>query len=192
MPCNGRSRSAASRYLRFVLDDRHLTEVCKTIRHELTATLAVFPAGDRHAARDTQADVGAELTLDSQRSHASLAATVAANFKHIEQAFRGIRQADGRRRRGGAGPASLPRLHPGAGDRRHANQHQRLAAARLYVLVDGCQSAEDFGELVEASWWAGVSIIRLRDKQTGRPAGWWNRARRLRAATAGTSGRCSS
>ena len=54
-------------YVRFVLDDRHLTGLCKQMRHDLTAALAGMPTTDRLAARETQADVGTVLTTAAER-----------------------------------------------------------------------------------------------------------------------------
>ena len=50
-------------YIRFALDDRHLTDCCKQARHALADTLAGVPPLQRLAARETQADVGTALTL---------------------------------------------------------------------------------------------------------------------------------
>src|SRR5687767_1588873 len=74
-------------YLRFALDDEHLTGVCKQLRHELAEVLSALPAKDRHSARETQADVGApEGRGKSIRIDAT--AVVAASFKRVEQALR--------------------------------------------------------------------------------------------------------
>ena len=47
-------------FVRMVLDDRHLTELCKALRHDLTSALSALPYDWRATARDTQADVGAD------------------------------------------------------------------------------------------------------------------------------------
>ena len=44
---------------------------------------------------------------------------------------------------------------------------ERLAAVRLYVLVDGAASPEEFERLVRSLIEAGVHAIQLRDKQLG-------------------------
>src|SRR5262245_1548770 len=46
-------------YVRFVLDDGHLTELVKQLRHDLAAALAKVDTADRLAARQSEADVGA-------------------------------------------------------------------------------------------------------------------------------------
>jgi thiamine-phosphate pyrophosphorylase len=61
-----------------------------------------------------------------------------------------------------------------------------LADARVYVLVDGCASAELFQQLMEMLVGAGVGAIQLRDKRLA-DRELLDRARRLRQTTAGTS-----
>ena len=56
----GEGLRAVEDYVSFVLDDRHLTELAKQLRHDLAAALARVPAADRHSARETTADVGAQ------------------------------------------------------------------------------------------------------------------------------------
>ncbi|NIP86733.1 MAG: thiamine phosphate synthase [Planctomycetales bacterium] len=69
-------------------------------------------------------------------------------------------------------------------DRFH--RERLLAAARLYVLVDGRGSAEAFRQLIRGLLHARVGAIQLRDKRlTDRQL--LDRARLLRTLTAGTS-----
>ena len=55
-------------YVRFVLDDRHLTGFCKQLRHDLTDALSSDFADDLLAARETQADVGTALTSSAENA----------------------------------------------------------------------------------------------------------------------------
>ena len=59
-------------YVRFVLDDSHLTQLLKQLRHDLAQACAALPHADRCAARDTQHDVGTEISTaaESQRTDA--------------------------------------------------------------------------------------------------------------------------
>ena len=79
-------------YTRFALDDRHLAGECKSVRHALTAALSICPSAQRHAARETRADVGTTLDLPTERRRADLRAVVAANFKRLEQALRSLEE----------------------------------------------------------------------------------------------------
>jgi thiamine-phosphate pyrophosphorylase len=63
---------------------------------------------------------------------------------------------------------------------------EHLAAAQLYVLVDGRTSSEAFAELVRALIAAGVRVLQLRDKRLS-DRQLIERAHALRELTQGTS-----
>jgi thiamine-phosphate pyrophosphorylase len=155
-------------YLRFSLDDRHLTSLCKSIRHELTEALSAFPQAERHAARDTEADVGTSLSLPAERSRDDTAAVLEANFKRVEQALRSLEEYSKTAEPTAA--AALEQLRyrvytlERAVDITRTNL-DRLADVRLCVLVDGGSSETGFAALVESLVAAGVSMIQLRDKR---------------------------
>jgi thiamine-phosphate pyrophosphorylase len=157
-------------YARFVLDDRHLAGECKSLRHNLTAALSVFPAAQRHAARETRADVGTTLTLQTERQRADLRAIVGANFKRLEQALRSLEEY--------AKPTSPPtaaaleqiRYRAYTLERAidiTADSIDRLAGARLYVLVDGRESVDALARWIDLLIAAEVDVIQLRDKRLG-------------------------
>jgi len=52
-------------YVRFVLADPFLTKKTKAIRHDLAAAATMILTPDRHAARDTQLDVGTSISTDA-------------------------------------------------------------------------------------------------------------------------------
>jgi thiamine-phosphate pyrophosphorylase len=175
-------------YLRFVLDDRHLTEVSKNIRHELAAALQVFPAAQRHAARDTRSDVGTTVSLPGEQSRADLAAVAQASFKRLEQSLRSLEEFS--KTFDPETATQLEQLRYRAYTLQRAagittDAVRRLADARLYVLVDGRESSRNFQQLVESLVAAGVGAIQLRDKRLC-DRELVERARQLRRATAGT------
>ena len=154
-------------YLRFSLDDGHLTKVCKSLRHDLTAALDVFSSIERHAARETQSDVGTTVSLPAETVRGDATAVVLANFKRAQQSLRSLEEfaktvAPQR-------AAALEQLRYRLYTLERAvdltrSSLERLGEARLYVLVDGCKTAGDLRHLVESLVAAGVSIIQLRDK----------------------------
>ncbi|MGD9720272.1 MAG: thiamine phosphate synthase [Pirellulales bacterium] len=155
-------------YLRFVLDDRHLTAECKAIRHALTHSLASLPTAERCAARDTLADVGTDVSLASEQARASIVEVALASLKRVQQALRSLEEFS-KVIGGDAGPRleqlryrtyTLERAAVLTGD-----SLERLADCRLYVLADGCESAAAFQRLVESLVAAGVGAIQLRDKR---------------------------
>jgi thiamine-phosphate pyrophosphorylase len=175
-------------YLRFVLDDRHLTRLAKELRHDLTAALAGIAAKDRLEARESAADVGATLATPSETSRANIADVVAASFKRLQQALRSLEEyakvADP------IAAAAIEPLRYRAYTLERAvgitaDSRQRLGNARLYVLLDGRESEAAFTRMAESLVTAGVHVLQLRDKRLGDHELIF-RARRLREITRGT------
>lgn len=154
-------------YLRFHLDDRHLTRLAKAIRHDLTAALSVFGSSDRHAARETRVDVGTSVSLPSEGERSDLASVLAASFKRVEQSLRSLEEYS----KTVSAPAAVAleqlryRVYTleRVTDITQASL-QRLAGAQLYVLIDGGRSESQLRQLVRSLVVAGAGVIQLRDK----------------------------
>jgi thiamine-phosphate pyrophosphorylase len=163
----GEGLRAVEDYVRFVLDDRHLTGHMKRLRHDLTALLSRVPIGRRLAARETQADVGTRLTTRSERRREAAADVVAANFIRLQQSLRTLEEFGKLLDAGWAArfeqlryrTYTLQRAVEVTRDGLH-----RLAEARLYVLIDGRSSEDAFVELARSLVEAGVHVLQLRDK----------------------------
>ena len=210
-------------YVRFVLDDRHLTGLCKQLRHDLTDSLSKISPVGRLAVRETQADVGTVLTTSSERCRGDLAKVVRANFARLQESLRSLEEfgkiplADSSW--GGSYTATsgttvqlspqprefgkIPLADMGETFKQlryrtytlekavetTRGSLERLAVARLYVLIDGRPSVEEFDRLVRTLIDAGVDVLQLRDKQLDDRT-LLARVRRLRELTAGTPTLC--
>jgi len=161
-------------YVRFVLDDAHLTSLCKLLRHDLTAVLSQLPAQERLTARETQADVGTTLTTDSERRREDVADLLAANFSRLQEAIRSLEEYSKLEESGKPTNMDLAAECKQLRYRVYTLQRaveitrssiERLANARLYVLIDGRSSFDEFGGLVDSLIEAGVHVIQLRDKR---------------------------
>jgi thiamine-phosphate pyrophosphorylase len=175
-------------FARFVLDDRHLTDQLKRLRHELTAALERVPLAHRLAARETQADVGTQLSTPAERCRQDTTDVLTANFIRVQEALRSLEEF-----------AKI--LDPDLAARleqlryRSYTLHRaveitraslnRLDNARLYVLIDGQANVELFTTLARSLIDAGVHILQLRDKKLD-DRSLLERARRLRELTRGT------
>jgi thiamine-phosphate pyrophosphorylase len=155
-------------HCRFALSDRHLTERCKLLRHDLTAALATIPSEQLHVARETQADVGTAVTTPAEGSRKSLAHIAAANWQRVEQALRAIEEYVKL-----LGPEIAPPIEAlryqaytlaKACTTTSASQ-ERLEHARLYVLLDGRSSECEFVVRAQELIAAGVHVLQLRDKR---------------------------
>ena len=175
--------------VRFGLDDRHLTELCKQLRHDLAAALAPIPQQHLLAARETQADVGTAVSTPSELKRADLAAVLTANFLRLEEAVRSLEEIGKIDNPAMAAQLEQIRyriytLHRAVATTR--TSLDRLADARLYVLLDGRESVDQFERVVRELIAAGVHVIQLRDKRLD-DRRLLERARRLRGLTEGTS-----
>jgi thiamine-phosphate pyrophosphorylase len=155
-------------YLRFVLDDRFLTEQLKVLRHELTAAISRFSLGERLAARETQADVGTAITTPAEGHREDLAQVLAANFTRVQEALRSLEEFA--KLLDPDASALLKQLRYRTYTLQRAVEitrasASRLASARLYVLLDGRASLDEFAALARSLVEAGVHVIQLRDKR---------------------------
>jgi thiamine-phosphate pyrophosphorylase len=174
--------------LRFTLDDAHLTEVCKVIRHELSETLKRIPWADRLAARETQADVGTTLTTPQEGVRTNLDDVLTANLLRVQEALRSLEEFGKT-----VDPAMAARLeqlryrvytlHRSATIT--LRNIERLAESQLYVLLDGRESVAEFELLIRTLVASEVDVIQLRDKRMP-DRELVDRARRLRELTRGT------
>lgn len=153
---------------RFAHNDTATTAALKTLRHELAEVLERFPLPRLLAARDVGSDVGTTISTPRESARADLQDIATANFKRLQESLRSLEE--------------VSKLHDAEAARRFeqlryqayglesrwavaSDARQLLAAARLYVLIDGRDSLAAFerlaGELAEA----GVDVLQLRDKR---------------------------
>jgi thiamine-phosphate pyrophosphorylase len=155
-------------YVRFVLDDRHLTEQLKRLRHDLAAALLEAPIERRLAARETQGDIGAGLTVPGQQQRRDAEDVLSANFARIAEALRSLEEFGKTLDTTFAARMEQLRYRSYTLERAVTATRSglvRLGGARLYVLIDGRATADDFAALVRSLVEAGVDVIQLRDKQ---------------------------
>jgi thiamine-phosphate pyrophosphorylase len=176
-------------FVRFGLDDRHLTSRLKDLRHRLTATLGEIPMADRLAARETAADVGTSLSTSAEEVRRDAADLLTANFLRLQEALRSLEEM-GKTPQQPFG-AAVKQLRYEAYTLQRAvcitqSSLERLAQARLYVLIDGQDSPAVFEALASSLVSAGVALLQLRDKRLNDRL-LLDRARTLRRLTKGTS-----
>src|SRR5205823_4860391 len=82
-------------YCRFALDDRHLTQRCKQLRHDLVTALEEVSTPSLAAARESQTDVGADVATPQEGERSSLVHVAAASWQRVQQALRVIDEAGG-------------------------------------------------------------------------------------------------
>jgi thiamine-phosphate pyrophosphorylase len=154
-------------FVRFALDDGHLTRLFKQLRHDLAAGAAAAPWSERHAARDTQEDVGTAISTRSEEQRADAWEVCQASLERVKQSLRSLEEFSKVSSPDGAARFESLRyrlytLEAALG--RTVDADERLAGVRLYVLVDGRESEAAFVELVRELIEGGAGAIQLRDK----------------------------
>jgi thiamine-phosphate pyrophosphorylase len=172
-------------YCRFVLDDAFLSGELKRLRHDLTEALLVLPGGHLLEARETLRDVGTGLSTVQEQQRYSLRAVAQVNLKRLEEALRSLEEF-GKLHSPDLGRA-VERLRYRSYTLERAlvlgtTARQRLADARLYVLLTGslCKAALDW--TIQEAAAGGAQLIQLREKTLDDGA-LLDRARRVRRWT---------
>lgn len=154
-------------YCRFVLDDAFLCRTLKEWRHEMTASVANLAPRFLLEARETQYDVGTELSTPSEQQRDSLRDVLQANFKRLQEALRSLEEY-GKVHSPQLGEA-LERLRYRAYTLERAlllgvSARQRLKGARLSVLLTGSKSAASLDWIIAESAAGGAEMVQLREK----------------------------
>jgi thiamine-phosphate pyrophosphorylase len=155
-------------YARLILNDPHLTERTKSLRHRLFVASQSFQGEHRVASRDTMNDVGTEISTETESHRESTTGVVQANLSRVQQALRTIEEYS---------KLVLPNAAQAIEPLRYESYTlekailttvmslTNLKSSRLYVLIDGRGSSTEFAELVGELISAGVDIFQLRDKE---------------------------
>jgi thiamine-phosphate pyrophosphorylase len=161
-------------YCRFVLGDGHLSRLCKLVRHGLTQVLSALGPELRVNSRDTLGDVGIASTGMQEGSAAvsvfSPDHIAAANSERVKQALRVIEEYLKLFSATDAARVEALRYQWYTLEKAlfvTRNSQQRLAHARLYVLIDGGPSECALADRAQSLITAGVHVLQLRDKRLG-------------------------
>jgi thiamine-phosphate pyrophosphorylase len=165
-----RAREAArvlEDYCRFACDDRFLTEQVKALRHGLAAASQRLPVRALLAARDTQHDVGTTATAGGEYDRASPLHVAAVNAKRLQEALRSLEEF---------GKVFGPELGRELEALRYraytlerailtgASARERLAHARLYVLLTRAHCSGTLDWTIAEAARGGASVFQLREK----------------------------
>jgi thiamine-phosphate pyrophosphorylase len=172
-------------YCRFSLDDRLLSSQLKQLRHDVAEALAALPAIVLLESRETLRDVGTTVSTESEQERSSLISVVAVNWKRLEEALRSLEEYSKLRYGNLARQCEQFRYRCYTLERAtHLGSvaRQRLADARLYVLITGSQCAASMDWTIQEAAAGGAQIIQLREKQLN-DRNLLDRARQVRAWT---------
>lgn len=178
-------------FVRFSLDDAHLSRLLKELRHELTERLSDLDRLGLTAARDTLGDVGTHIKTPREQTRLLPTDVVVANCRRVEEALRTLEEFSklllGHTAGGSAGEESTnsPLPRPRLADPRlpaHLEQlryrlytiekaltttlvsRERLAGCDLYLLVTESLCHHGLGPAIRQALAAGVRVVQLREK----------------------------
>lgn len=154
-------------YVRFAYNDRCLTEACKQLRHELTNQLRGL-LGDRPwGLRDTDHDVGQEVTAPLEFARSSGLDILVANWSRVQQALRSLEEFGKLRSPSAARDIEGLRYRSYVLEKATCtlvDSRQRLINVHLYMLLGGHPSADALCAHAELCLQAGAQVLQLREK----------------------------
>jgi len=158
-------------FTRMILEDVFLSGQLKNLRHDLIDSCRSIDTKLRLTARDSEADVGRDVQVDSEYQREDLESIIRANMARVQQSTRTIEEYS---------KSHFPEITKGVEQIRYraytaekavfnsAFNKQRFADTHLYVLLDACGETEGFEKLkslVSSLVAAKVDLIQLRDKR---------------------------
>lgn len=155
-------------FARFTLDDRHLTELLKSWRHEFSDACRLIDSQALLAARDTRDDVGTEIHTSQERSRESPRKVAQAAWKRVQEAARTLEEF------GKIVSAEFAERIGALRYRAYTLEKAvltadaaltRLADCRLYLLLSQELCPGGAGPVVRAALAAGVRIVQVREKK---------------------------
>lgn len=155
-------------FVRMVLDDFHLTEKLKLLRHQLTPLISELSAQERIAARDTLGDVGTTATTPSEFNRQNCQDVLHANLARVQQSLRTLEEYSKTISQQAAQGFEQLRYQSYQLEKAILTtlwSQDNLQNARLYGLTDGAETPAEF-RLRMTQWVsAGIPLIQLRDKR---------------------------
>ncbi|NQV28794.1 MAG: thiamine phosphate synthase [Rhodopirellula sp.] len=79
-------------FVRFSLDDAHLSSLLKSARHQLCAVLQDFDSNSLIASRDTRSDVGTQISTSAEMVRVDSVSVAKASLKRVQEATRTLEE----------------------------------------------------------------------------------------------------
>ena len=157
-------------YVRFILDDGHLSSRLKNWRHQLSHALRGIAPHQLLAARETEQDVGTQIRTLTEGKRESVSAVVQANFKRVEEATRTLEEFSKILSSDLGQHIGQLRYEIYTLEKAVLQTHfsrQRLTGRELYMLVTEDLCHHGSGPAVRGALQGGVGIVQLREKLLG-------------------------
>jgi thiamine-phosphate pyrophosphorylase len=148
-------------WCRFGLNDSKMAEQCKQMRQEI----ATWHSAELRLARDTQEDVGTELSHPQEETRSSITRVLQANICRTQEALR-VLEEYGKLYKPEMGEAFKQmryRVYVLESNLLAYNRYQKLQEAKLYLVTS---PSEQLFSVVEAALKGGLTLLQYRDKNT--------------------------
>jgi thiamine-phosphate pyrophosphorylase len=148
-------------WCRFGLNNSQMAEQCKQMRQEI----AMWHTSELRLARDTQEDVGTELSHPKEETRSSITQVLQANICRTQEALR-VLEEYGKLYKPEMGEAFKQmryRVYILESNLLAYSRHQKLQEAKLYLVTSPC---EQLFSVVEAALKGGLTLVQYRDKNT--------------------------
>ncbi len=155
-------------YARFVRNDRVLTEELKALRHRLAAATDLLPSRLLLASRDTPGDVGTAIAAAGEYARSSPDDVARVNGKRLQEALRSLEEFGKLESAPFAREAEAIRYAAYAMEKvllAKSPTRDRLAAAKVYVLLTGAQCVGTLDWTIAEAAAGGATVFQLREKE---------------------------
>ncbi len=155
-------------YARFGLNDASLTGELKTLRHRLADATELLPPALLLRSRDTLGDVGTSISAAGEFQRATPQQVAAVNFKRLQESLRSLEEFGKLDNSRFAREVEQIRYAAYTLERAvltNSVSRERLAAARLYVLLTGSQCVNTLDWTIAEAAAGGAGIFQFREKQ---------------------------
>ncbi len=156
-------------YVRFVLNDRFLTEELKSCRHKFNSAMQPLDNEQLVRCRDTRNDTGTVVTTQTEYSRESLESVAIANAKRVQEALRTLEEFT----KFATGTTSVTATLEQVRYRNYTiekairttvRSNQMFAGRTLYLLVTELICQKPWQDVVLKALASGVDVIQLREK----------------------------
>lgn len=172
-------------FVRFRLNDAHLSSALKNLRHDLKDALSQLGADEWHRHRDTPGDVGTEVGTPHEYERASPDDVLRANCKRVAESLRSLEEFGKLMDAGAAAAIEQIRYRFYTIEKAvltTISSRARLETCRLYLLAGERDCPQGFERTIREAVAGGVDIVQLREKG-GDDAQLLRRARQAREWT---------
>ena len=154
-------------YVRFVMDDKSLTDLTKKCRHRFADAISLLDSQQLLAARETTGDVGTDITTVNESNRTVLTDVLTAAFKRVQEAARSLEEFGKLLDVNFAEAVKQIRYKIYTLEQttlRITSAQKLLQDRNLYLLITSDQCDHDWQTVVHEAIANGVSIIQLREK----------------------------